>query len=235
MSTTSFASGAQTIPGGLYIPYSGSAWPVVVLVHGTEGMTLPFAQIIQDLGTELAKKGMLTFIPEYFNSTNTLPGYETVLAPVGAKARFGRWVSVLQEAVNHLAGLPGARGERAALVGFSLGGHLALRTAAKMPVKAVVDFFGPVTSLSLLGSCLTSTLVRSLPPTQIHHGDRDSVVNIAESRELDQLLAQHSIAHELYVYRDNGHPGQQSVGWDAQAQKDSTARTIDFLLRAFSG
>ena len=231
MASSTFLSNGQSISGELFSPLSGSAWPTVVVAYGTEEMNAPFGKIIRDFCSELAAKGLLAFIPDYFSSTNTRPGLTSVFSPNGAQARFSRWIAVLNDAVAHIQGIAGAAAGRTALIGFSLGGHLVLRAAAGSSVKAVVDFFGPIITV---GSAITSSIAGTLPPVQIHHGEKDEIVLFSDSKTLETWLNSHSVQHELRGYPNNGHPGQEKIlplgpGWSTQAQALATTRAIQFL------
>jgi dienelactone hydrolase len=44
-------------------------------------------------------------------------------------------------------------------------------------------------------------------PYQIHHGDNDMVVALAQDQALDLILTQSGVEHEFYVYPGVDHPG----------------------------
>lgn len=229
MASNVFLSNGQSIFGEVFAPSASSPYPSVVVAYGTEAMRNPFGGIIREFCAELANHGMLAFVPDYFLSTGTAPGFESVFSPIGAKSRFNRWTAVLKDAVAHVQTISGAAAGRTALVGFSLGGHLVLRAAAGPSVKSVVDFFGP---LATTGSMITQSRVGTLPPMQIHHGEDDAIVKFADSVKLDRWLTGHSVLHEFHRYPHNGHPGQEQLqppGWSAQSQTAATALAIRFL------
>ncbi len=231
MATSAFLSNGQSISGELFSPLSGPAWPTVVVAYGTEQMNAPFGQLIRDFSSELAAKGLLAFIPDYFASTNTPPGLESVFSPNGAQARFNRWIAVLTDAITYVQGIAGVAVGRTALVGFSLGGHLVLRAAAGPYVKAVVDFFGPIATV---GSAITPSISKTLPPVQIHHGEKDVIVHYRDSESLDTWLNSHTVPHEFCRYPSNGHPGQerfQPPGWSAESQALATKEAVRFLSK----
>jgi dienelactone hydrolase len=226
-----FSSNNRSLTAELFVPQSSAPWPGVVVAYGTEGMNPPFDAVIEKFATGLADQGILAAIPDYFAATGTRHGDKlAIFSPESPPGRFDIWAGVLQDAVRRLAARDDVEANRTGLVGFSLGGHLVLKAAAPSSVKAVVDFFGPVIQLSLLGSPITSGAASQLPPVQIHHGDKDVIVPIQESRTLDDWLTQHSVSHEFHVYRNEGHPGQPGSGWSNQAQQTSLSRTTQFLL-----
>lgn len=193
------------------------------MAYGAEELRGEFGRLIRDFCTALAKNGMVAVIPDYFSATGTAPGLNSAFAPANDQER---WVVVLKDAVANT--FPGTAPGRTALVGFSLGGHLALKAAIGPSAKAVVDFFGP---LATGGSAITSAT--AMPPVQIHHGEDDSIVVFSNSVTLDAWLNSESIVHEFHRYPGNGHPGQELVakppGWSTQAQSDATTASVQFL------
>ena len=229
-----FISMGQTIAGDVFVPSTGSSWPSVVIAYGTVGMSPPFDGLIKDFGKELATSGFLAFVPHYFSATGTLPTFKSVYA--SPPKTFDRWVEILTDAVPYVQGLASDLAKRSALVGFSLGANLALRAAAGPTVKAVVDFFGPMTTT---GSSISKSLVAKLPPTLIHHGAKDAVVRFAESEQLEKWLVDLAIPYTFPKtdYVGDGHAGQSliphlgPVDWSPTAQKKSSRSTIDFLTK----
>jgi len=232
MTTSTFVSNGQSISGELFSPSSGSSLPTVVVAYGTEGLNMPFGKLIRDFCSTLAANGFLAFIPDYFSSTRTKPGFESVFDPNGAHARFDQWITVLNDSIDHTQSLTGAATGRTAFVGFSLGGHLVLRSGAGPSVKAVIDFFGPIATSA--GSNITLSIAGNLPAVQIHHGKEDKIVHYSDSETLEGWLKSKSVPYELWGYDSNGHPGQENIfppgpGWSYQSQALATTRSIQFL------
>ncbi len=236
-----FNSNGQKISGDPFLPSSGSQWPSVVIAYGTEGMNPPFDALIRDFGKRLADNGILAFIPHFFEATGTAPGMEAVFAPKNAPERFNRWVEVLQDAITYVQTLANDPAGHSGHVGFSLGAHLALRAAAGSTVKAVVDFFGPMTTI---GSSISADIVAKLPPTLIHHGKQDDVVKFGESETLDKWLKDKSIQHSFdpNAYPIDGHPGQKKLSdlrptmfrpsdWSPGSQASATTQSVSFLKK----
>ena len=108
-------------------------------------------------------------------------------------------VPALTAAIKHLRGRPDADLDRLGLVGFSLGGGVAMSYIASSPartVKVLADFYGYVEPL--LG-----TGVANFPPTIIFHNKNDEIVPVAKnSGPLAAALATSipKIAHEYHEY-----------------------------------
>jgi len=45
----------------------------IVLAHGSDGMTEPWAALIREYAADLANQGFLTVVPGYFAKTRTVP------------------------------------------------------------------------------------------------------------------------------------------------------------------
>ena len=87
------------------------------------------------------------------------------------------WRQACSEALTILAGDDRVDAARLGVLGFSLGGHLALSLAMDPPpgvtLKAVVDFFGPTGTLQPHWA--------KMPPLLIFHGTDDPLVRPSES------------------------------------------------------
>lgn len=141
-----------------------------------------------------------------------------------------RWIETLGDCVSHLNKQADVRQGHLGLLGFSMGGHLALRLAQQtsppaIKLKAVVEFFAPVTQWPFNdpGSHLDR-----LPPLQIHHGDADGIVPIDQSRQLQALL----VAAGKTAGRDfefHSYPNEEHGFKSFDVINDSTSRTIAFF------
>jgi dienelactone hydrolase len=204
----------------------------VVLAYGTRGLNSPFGNDIRQFATTLANTGFLAAIPHYFQSTGTSAS-TNVDGDLAVTAAFvvnqNLWIDTVRRCAVHLGTLPQGAGKPVGLLGFSMGAHLALRSA-KLPgspvILAVVDFFGPIsqTPFDIGGN------IDRLPPVQIHYGEDDTIVRPVQSQHLEQLLKTagkvKGTHYETYDYPGEGH-GFQSPG----AVKDSTGRTVQFFQR----
>ncbi len=135
------------------------------------------------------------------------------------------WVETLGDAAKYADGRSDVEGGKLGVVGFSLGGNLALRLA-KLPTaspraRAVVDFFAPISQAYGIGTDGNDRL----PFVQIHHGTADDLVRPAESVELMRLLDDaHKTKDVDYFYFEYPSEGHGFKG--PQAIDDSTKRTI---------
>ncbi len=140
----------------------------------------------------------------------------------------------MRDAVAYVRALPGVDGERVGLVGFSLGGFLALSAAAQEDLKiaAVVDFFGGLPEEQ-------RARVKKLPPALVIHGTRDDVVPVKEAEALRDLFAAKRLEGEVKVYPDVGNMFLDEKGnvtlTALMAMADAKARTTAHLEKCLKG
>jgi dienelactone hydrolase len=221
----SYPSAAGPIPVEVFDPPGTGDHPAVVVVYGTEGMNEPFGPLIRNFAKSLAAAGMVALIPDYLRSTATAAGTASVWEALDTSR--DAWVGSIADAARFADGRGGVKKGKFGLVGFSLGGNLALRLA-KSPgavprALAVIDFFAPISEAGGIGPGVTN-----LPPLQIHHGAADIIVPTSQSAELMRLLDEaHKTKGTDYFYFE--YPGEGHGFKDASAINDSTARATDFL------
>ena len=149
-----FVSGSQSYAIDRYADKAGAATrPVVVMVHGVDGLGTQSGVEIDKFAKQLAGEGFLVFVPHYFDAADgadTLPLEQLFAQRV---PRLGLYPSRIAAAVDHAVTQPGADARRLGLIGLSLGGGLALQHAEGAPagtIKALVDFFGHISDRTIL-------------------------------------------------------------------------------------
>jgi acetyl esterase/lipase len=139
------------------------------------------------------------------------------------------------------------------MVGISAGAHLALLQSYKnnLPkIAAVIDFFGPADLISMYnnpwnamiphlmesaigGTPQTNNAYKQLspvsfintdtPPTLIFHGKQDYIVDVSQSKLLQNKLQQAGVKNKLVIYPNAGH------GWFGNMLSDSFDTMQAFL------
>ena len=108
-------------------------------------------------------------------------------------------------------------GQSVSLLGYSLGGYLALTAAmTTRDIAAVAVCYGGVPTPF-------AGLAANLPPTLILHGSADPVIPVSEARSLSKLLRRHRIPHEVHIRR---RAGMASVRW---MPRIAVARVVEFF------
>lgn len=206
-----FASGAQQIVMDVFGADARTRRPAIVVLHGSGGMWNP---MYHKYAEQFARFGFAVFVPHYFGRTGTTWADDATI-----HRHFREWLAVGSGTLDIVADHAGVDPDRIGVLGFSLGGFLALALAAQDErVKAVVEFFGGMPE-EIARSCTR------MPPVLILHGDADERVPLHWARETEQLLQRCGTEHELKIYRGAGHifdlptmldAGQRTVRWFKQ-------------------
>jgi dienelactone hydrolase len=205
--------------------------PVLVFLHGCEGWSNRDAY--RTIAKSLARQGYVVILICYFDRTGTpdnVPAAQRAAfirwlqgAAAGekenvARKRFEQWIETVGDAVAYARQLPNVDGQRVGLVGFSLGGYLAVSAAMQkqFEITTLVELFGG------LPEELRKN-VKTMPATLILHGEQDNVVPVKEGYALLGLLIEKKQPVEFEFYPGVGHcfirPGQNEpdmwVAWSA--------------------
>jgi dienelactone hydrolase len=210
------------VPIDLFLPNGAGRQPACLILHGTSGLVRRHRAAVVSFAEALAESGIVAAIPDYFASTGTSAGLSAARA---MNATLPAWRAACRAALLFTQQHSRVDAGRVGLLGFSLGGHLALSLGMAPPadtsVKCVVDFFGPTIEPFLAGNR------SALPPVLIHHGTADRIVTILNSERLvAQLQGAGKTSGREYEYVT--YPGQ-GHGFAGAALDRSRSTTIDFL------
>jgi len=231
MSATSetFPSGGKSLTLDVYVPTASGKVPAVLVLHGSAGLSATYGADIESFAEALAGKQIAAAIPHYLETTGDNPALPTdageLSLTIATKQHL--WRQACADALAAMAVDPRFDSARLGVMGFSLGGHLALSLAmappASAPIAGVVDFFGPTFMLDSSWS--------SLPPVQIFHGGKDEAVPISESERLQAgLIAAGRKSGVDYFY--DIYPGQKHgfTGTDLAKSRDRTVAFFEAIL-----
>lgn len=205
--------------------------PAVLWLHGVEGTSYYLDRHYTE-ARELASRGYAVFFVRYFDPQPyadrvlldaswelDVPEVETFLYGEHRGERL-EWAATVRAAVRWADQQPESAPGRLAITGVSLGGFLALSVAHDL---AADD--SPIQAVAVLSACKfrDETLVRALPPVEMHHGVDDRIVEIEYARQTrDRLIALGGRARML-EYPEQGHV------LEGLAAEQSRARVQDFL------
>ncbi|MCX7718418.1 MAG: dienelactone hydrolase family protein [Candidatus Sumerlaeaceae bacterium] len=210
-----FMSAGCPVGVEVFTPRSCAVAPAVIMLHGAEGLCENPA-VYRMTASQLAGAGYVAIIVSYFDRTGTGPRKPDIgKDPV----EFRAWVATVRDAISYAACLPQVDANRIALAGVSLGGYVAVATAAVDDrVRAVVEVAGGVPNRYVAA-------MTDMPPVLIVHGECDETVPVSEAYKLERLLKARDVCAELAIYPCQGHLLR------GEAQRDALRRAIAFLRR----
>jgi carboxymethylenebutenolidase len=194
--------------------------PAVILVHDSAGLQGYAKTAFTYCCNVLADKGYVVLMVHYFDGTSFK---KVERADVNGDV-FKKWMANVRAAVKHARARQNVDRKRIGLVGFSLGGYLALAVARQPDLKiaAVVEFFGGLPDELWKG-------LKWLPPTLILHGDRDNLVPAKEAYALWKFMEANKLSHEVKIYPGEKHLFKENL--IGKAIKDAQLRSLAFFRR----
>ena len=202
-------------------PTGKAAAPGVVVVHEWWGLN---AQI-RAVAWRLAKEGYVAIVPDlYHGKMATDPEQAHVLSRgLEDPVAYGD----LEAAASWLRGQPRLARKRIGVMGFCMGGGLALGLALRdSTISATEMFYGaPVNDPAQLAS------LRG--PVQGHFGEKDDGIPPPKADSFRSALKQAGKEGEVYVYAGAGHAfmNETRPSYHADAARQAWARTLAFFQK----
>jgi len=229
---------------GAYLarPAATCTYPGVIVAHELFGVTAE----IRAITDQIAELGYTAIAPEFYHRT-AAAGTELTKDEPGRAAGFklmgqltrDQAINDVRATMRYLSAQPGATGQ-SAMVGFSLGGHIAYLAATQLDLAATAVLYGgwiPTGDIPLSQPEPTITLT----PGIAEHGgrllflvgDQDQLIGADQRRQLGHALTAAGVRHELIVYPDTPH----AFFWEdadtyRRAARDDAWRRIQDLLAA---
>ncbi len=229
---------------GAYVarPQAPGTYPGVIVAHELFGVTAE----IRAITDQIAELGYTAVAPEFYHRT-AARGTELAKDDKGRAVGFEHMrqlardqaVNDVRATMGYLSSRPDATG-RSAMVGFSLGGHIAYLAATQLDLAATAVLYGgwiPTRDIPLSQPEPTITLT---PGIAEHHGrllflvgEQDQLIAADQRRELKDALTAADVSYELIVYPDTPH----AFFWEGtdtyrRAARDDAWRRMQDLLAA---
>jgi carboxymethylenebutenolidase len=220
-----YTSGGTQVSGYFYKPEGTGPFPALLLLHGKSGLT----DALRPRAASLAAQGYVAFAPDYFTPIGMTPEkftasfYTTSVDP----AR-----EVLGNGLEALKALSYVDAKRLGVVGFSLGGYLALIMASRDDVKDIASYYGAYAPTLLAPRYPLADIVAQINvPVLMFHGDKDELVPIGQANTAQDLLTKNDKQYEYYIYPGVGHAFdiQGGPNYNAQATADAEQKLLTFL------
>ncbi len=203
-----FVSSKKRIRIERYFPLKAGKYPAVLILYGGGGLHWSLRQLAHDY----ARRGYVALVPHYFDQTGI-----QVANPPTIDQNFVSWMGTLNGAIDYARGLPEVKPDRIGLVGWSLGGSLALEVAATNDhVTAVVGNVGGMAQEII-------DRMKHMPPTLLLDGGRDPNYPVHLAQQLARVLRQKGVEVESVIYPDQGHM------FSGEAANDAYKRTKAFF------
>ena len=217
-----FSGNGQTFEGHLAIPSSGSG-PGVVLIQEWWGLV----DHIKDVADRFAAEGFTTLAPDLYRGKTTDEPDDAGTMMMALQVPEVR--KILGEAAGTLIACDQTTSEKCGVVGFCMGGQLALYAAAAEPDRftCCVNFYG-------IHPNVDPPLENLAGPLLGIFAEYDEYTGPAAVQALDYKLNKLGKPHEFITY-----PGKQHAFfndarpevYDADAAEDAWRRTVEFLRK----
>ena len=213
----------ETIDGYLARPKAEGIYPAVLVIAGNKISE----EYIPNTCAALALAGFVGLAPNIFhplpdNTPNNNEAYNKFIANHTELDR----LDDVQAGVSHLRAQPFVRPSGMGVVGFCMGGRMAMLFAARSrEIDAVVPFHpAPMKE---------SEIARLRVPVQVHHGTADRAVAVEESVKLEKLLKGQGTPVEIYLYEgaDHGFLAYTRPFYKADSAKLAWTRATQFLRK----
>jgi carboxymethylenebutenolidase len=221
--TVQFTSDAFTIKGFLARPsQTRGRSPAVLILHEWWGLN----DHIKDIAQRFIQEGYVALAPDLYSRL----GYKVTRDPTEAAALMNALSSQavlrdLNAATTYLKAQPVVDPLRIGVVGFCMGGTLALTQAThNSDIKAAVPFYGKVPPIE--------TLDYLLCPILYHYGAKDEWVTGQEVERLKQGLERYGKPGAVHVYPEAGHAffnDTRPEVYRAEDAKLAWERTLQFF------
>jgi dienelactone hydrolase len=211
----SYTSGQHKITVWRYEPKAKGKHPALVMLYGLDCLGDNPTRY-EFIAQRFVAKGYVVHFVHYFDCTRIakkdVPAMQnrikaSLLPKIGdmpdkqVRQCFLDWVAAVKDGVKFCREQDNVDPERVSLMGFSLGGFVAMSLLATEPelnVAAAIECFGGLPRELYQG-------FRSAPPVMIFHGDRDDIVPVKEAYDLKRLLTDKQCLVEDKIFAGAGH------------------------------
>ena len=208
-----------TTSGYLAAPEQGSG-PGVVVIQEWWGLV----DHIKDVCERLAGEGFVALAPDLYHGKTTKSPDEA--GKLMMALRIDEAEKDLSAAVEYLARNQAVTSEKIGVVGFCMGGALALYTATKnSKIGACVVFYGGHPSVK-------PDLPNLQAPVLGLYAERDDFVTPQSVRELEQRLKELGKSAEMHIYPQADHAffnDERPQVYNPEAAQDAWQRVLNFF------
>jgi carboxymethylenebutenolidase len=219
-----FSTAAGPAQGHLARPGQGK--PGVIVLQEWWGL-VPH---IKDVSGRFAAQGYVSLAPDLYCGKSTVEAEEA--SHLMHALDWNRALDEIAGAIRYLRDVEGV--DRVGVVGFCMGGALAVLSATLPGVDAYVSFYG-------FPPGDTSRLDRITAPGVIFFGEKEDVFSVPDARAFAERQRKAGRETEIVMYPDAGHAffnNERPEAYKATPATDAWRRTLDHFgryLRAWTG
>ncbi|MGH9036398.1 MAG: dienelactone hydrolase family protein [Acidimicrobiia bacterium] len=219
-----FPSNGTTVGGYLAAPEVG-AGPGVVVIQEWWGLV----DHIKDVCDRFAAEGFTALAPDLYHGATTTEPDEA--AKLMMAMNIERAARDMAGAIDYLAGHESVRGEGVGVVGFCMGGGLALWLATLRPdqVRAAVPFYGVIP-----WEAAQPDWSRLRAAVQGHYAENDDFASPDHVAALEAQLKEVGVDVEMFIHPSVHHGFFNDTRPDVHAEdaaRQAWVRTLEFLRR----
>ncbi len=216
-----FPANGHTTSGYLAVPEAGKG-PALVVIQEWWGLV----DHIKDLCDRFAREGFVSLAPDLYHGTATKSPDEA--GKLFMALNITKTGADLRGACEALLARDEVSSKRVGVLGFCMGGQLALYAGAEFPdrIGAVVDFYGIHPNVRI-------DPARLKVPVQAHFARRDNSVKEADARALVEKIQAAGGTIEAHFY-DADHAffnDTRPTVYDKACARAAWARSLEFLHR----
>lgn len=215
-----FAANGETFSG--YLAPAASPAPGVIVIQEWWGLV----GHIKDVAEQFAAAGFTALAPDFYHGISTTEPDEA--GSLFMALDIANAAKVIESAVTALLGNPNCTGEKVGVVGFCMGGQLALFAAGLDPrIGACIDFYGVHPNVK------PDFAAMKCPVLGIF-AERDEYGSAEVTQELDRVMTENGVAHEFHTYAGCDHAffnSDRPEVYDATASADAFDKSVQFLNR----
>jgi carboxymethylenebutenolidase len=212
---TSFQCGDHLTPGYLAQPTGVGPHPGLIIIQEWWGL-VPH---IKEVARRFAAQGYVALAPDlYYGEAAAEPDEARKLSMALDRQQA---VAEILAAAEHLSGLQRVRPRGVGVVGWCMGGGLALSAASEgINLAAAVCFYGR--PLSAGDVALLKVPVLGL------YGSEDRGIPVSAVRSFESDLQAHGVPHEIHIYEGAGHAffNDTRAAYHPQAAADAWSRAL---------
>jgi dienelactone hydrolase len=187
---------AFDLQGVLLKPSGPGPFPAVVISHGAGGNATGYSRA---MAVQMRSWGLVGIGTDYTHAGGVPLGSPGTLSDPGASQANVLRAHALVEILRTLGYVDTTR---VAAHGHSMGAFVTTAVLASYPAdfRVASHTAGGVTTTTVVATPTDSQARAIRTPYQLHHGDADIVVPLAQDQRLDSILQAGAVPHALFVY-----------------------------------